>query len=103
MVPAAKQLAYRWRKVEVTQNITTTCSFNMLFTYVYIGWERTTNDARVLMDAIKEDDNFPMPPEGKEINIVEYIAILFCVFNNLFLMHISILLLILNVQIWCDF
>ncbi|XP_062081151.1 uncharacterized protein LOC133785954 [Humulus lupulus] len=41
------------------------CSFNMMFTYVYAGWEGTTNDSRVLLDAIRKDDNFPMPPPGK--------------------------------------
>ncbi|XP_026398758.1 uncharacterized protein LOC113294584 [Papaver somniferum] len=42
------------------------CSFDMLFTFVYTGWEGTANDARVLMDAISNEENkFPMPREGK--------------------------------------
>ncbi|XP_062103644.1 protein ALP1-like [Humulus lupulus] len=65
VAPALKQLAYRGRKVDVTQNVMATCSFNMMFTYVYAGWEGTTNDSRVLLDAIRKDDNFPMPPPGK--------------------------------------
>ncbi|XP_062103069.1 protein ALP1-like [Humulus lupulus] len=62
---ALKQLAYRGRKVDVTQNVMAACSFNMMFTYVYAGWEGTANDSRVLLDAIRKDDNFPMPPPGK--------------------------------------
>ncbi|XP_026417579.1 uncharacterized protein LOC113313049 [Papaver somniferum] len=42
------------------------CSFDMLFTFVYTGWEGTANDARVLMDAISNEENkFPMPREGR--------------------------------------
>ncbi|XP_062099726.1 protein ALP1-like [Humulus lupulus] len=65
VAPALKQLAYRGRKVDVTQNVMAACSFNMMFTYVYAGWEGTANDSRVLLDAIRKDDNFPMPPPGK--------------------------------------
>ncbi|XP_062103289.1 protein ALP1-like [Humulus lupulus] len=65
VAPALKQLAYRGRKVDVTQNVMAACSFNMMFTYVYTGWEGTANDSRVLLDAIRKDDNFPMPPPGK--------------------------------------
>ncbi|XP_062103527.1 uncharacterized protein LOC133814604 [Humulus lupulus] len=66
VAPALKQLAYRGRKVDVTQNVMAPCSsFNMMCTYVYAGWEGTANDSRVLLDAIRKDDNFPMPPPGK--------------------------------------
>ncbi|KAI5335684.1 hypothetical protein L3X38_025818 [Prunus dulcis] len=50
--PASKQIPYRGRKVEVTQNIMCACSFDMLLTYVYTGCEGMANDSRVLMDAI---------------------------------------------------
>ncbi|XP_028960617.1 uncharacterized protein [Malus domestica] len=64
--PSSKQISYRGRKVSVTQNIMLACSFNMMFTYVYTGWEGTANDSRVLMDAItREENRFPMPQEGK--------------------------------------
>ncbi|RXH88618.1 hypothetical protein DVH24_000217 [Malus domestica] len=40
------------------------CSFDMMFTYVCTGWEGTSNDSRVLMDAItREENRFPMPKE----------------------------------------
>ncbi|MCL7039415.1 hypothetical protein MKW94_017860, partial [Papaver nudicaule] len=65
-VPACKQIPFRGRKVQITQNIMCACSFDMLFTFVYTGWEGTTNDARVLMDAISNEENkFPMPKEGR--------------------------------------
>ncbi|XP_062100461.1 protein ALP1-like [Humulus lupulus] len=65
VAPTLKQLAFRGRKVDVTQNVMVACSFNMMFTYVYAGWEGTANDSRVLLDAMRKDDNFPMPPQGK--------------------------------------
>ena len=41
------------------------CDFNMMFTYVYTGWEGSANDSRVFMDALLwQDANFPWPPEG---------------------------------------
>ncbi|XP_034212994.1 uncharacterized protein LOC117625562 [Prunus dulcis] len=54
---ASKQVSYRGTKVEVTQNSMCTCSFDMLFTYVYTRWEGTANDSRVLMDAISREEN----------------------------------------------
>ncbi|VVA18103.1 Hypothetical predicted protein, partial [Prunus dulcis] len=51
--PTSKQIPHRGRKVKVTQNIMCAYSFNMLFTYVYTGWEGTANDSKVLMDAIR--------------------------------------------------
>ncbi|XP_062088771.1 uncharacterized protein LOC133795333 [Humulus lupulus] len=65
VAPTLKQLAFRGRKVDVTQNVMAACSYNMMFTYVYAGWEGTANDSRVLLDAMRKDDNFPMPPQGK--------------------------------------
>ncbi|XP_062074948.1 protein ALP1-like [Humulus lupulus] len=65
VAPTLNQLAFRGRKVDVTQNVMATCSFNMMFTYVYVGWEGTADDSRVLLDAMRKDDNFPMPPQGK--------------------------------------
>ena len=41
------------------------CSFDMMFTFVYTGWEGTANDSRVFLDAImREENNFPFPNEG---------------------------------------
>ena len=41
------------------------CSFDMMFTFVYTGWEGTANDSRVFMDALTRVENqFPFPNEG---------------------------------------
>ncbi|KAK3218858.1 hypothetical protein Dsin_012828 [Dipteronia sinensis] len=63
-VPAHKQNSYRDRKIQVTQNIMCVCSFDMIFTFVYMGWEGTANDSRVFLDAIGRQENcFPHPNE----------------------------------------
>ena len=50
----------------VTKTIMCVCSFDMLFTFVYTGWEGTTNDSRVLLDVVtREDNQFPWPSEGE--------------------------------------
>ena len=42
------------------------CNFDMMFTFVYAGWEGTANDARVFLDALTRPEvNFPWPSEGK--------------------------------------
>lgn len=42
------------------------CDFDMMFTFVYVGWEETVNDARVFLDALTRPEvNFPWPSEGK--------------------------------------
>ena len=36
------------------------CNFDMMFTFVYVGWEETANDARVFLDALTRPKvNFP--------------------------------------------
>lgn len=64
--PSKEKTSYRGRKILVTQNVMCACSFDMTFTFVYIGWEWTTNDSRVLFDAIVNPEiNFPMQADGK--------------------------------------
>ncbi|KAK3221059.1 hypothetical protein Dsin_015029 [Dipteronia sinensis] len=64
-VPAHKQNSYRDRKVQVTQNVMRVCSFDMMFIFVYTGWEGTANDSRVILDAIgRQENSFPHPNEG---------------------------------------
>ena len=41
------------------------CDFDMMFTFVYTGWEGTANDSRVFADAVTRPENkFPFPNEG---------------------------------------
>ncbi|KAK9070244.1 hypothetical protein SSX86_010644 [Deinandra increscens subsp. villosa] len=63
--PASKQKSFRGRKaVLVTQNVMAVCSHDMMFTFVYTGWEGTANDSRVFYDAIVRPENkFPMPSD----------------------------------------
>lgn len=46
--PARKQTAFRGRKALVTQNVMAVCDFDMLFTFLYTGWEGTANDSDAL-------------------------------------------------------
>ena len=42
------------------------CDFDMMFTFVYIGWEGIANDAHVFLDALTRPKvNFPWSSEGK--------------------------------------
>ncbi|XP_028762826.1 protein ALP1-like [Neltuma alba] len=64
-VSSEKQASCRGRKTVVTQNVMCICDFNMMFTYVYSGWEGSAHDAKVLLDAITNPEaNFPWPPRG---------------------------------------
>jgi len=41
------------------------CDFNMIFTYVYSGWEGSAHDSKVFLDAITNPNaGFPWPPKG---------------------------------------
>ena len=47
------------------------CSHDMIFTYVYIGWEGTTNDSHVFLDALtRQGNDFPFPPDGNFFDLV---------------------------------
>ena len=42
------------------------CDFDMMFTFVYAGWEGTTNNAHVFLDAFSRPKiQFPWPTERK--------------------------------------
>ncbi|XP_019250881.1 PREDICTED: uncharacterized protein LOC109229783 [Nicotiana attenuata] len=67
VIPANQQIIYRGRgKGKCYQNVLAICDFNMVFTYVYAGWERVAHDARVLTEITSNPDNgFPFPPSNK--------------------------------------
>ncbi|XP_028214870.1 uncharacterized protein LOC114396901 [Glycine soja] len=67
---ASKQAAFRGRKVLVTQNVLVVCDFDMLFTFVYSGWEGTANDSRVFLDALSLENNFPKP-NGDQFYLID--------------------------------
>ncbi|XP_027098942.1 uncharacterized protein [Coffea arabica] len=65
-VPRGEQGAFRNRKGTLSQNVLATCDHDMRFVYVRAGWEGSTQDSRVLLDAISNPDAaFPTPPAGK--------------------------------------
>ncbi|XP_020253879.1 uncharacterized protein LOC109830937 [Asparagus officinalis] len=51
MLPASLVARFRGRK-GVTQNVLAACTPSKLFSYVLAGWEGSTNDYRVLQDAL---------------------------------------------------
>jgi hypothetical protein len=66
IVPLEKQAAYRARGgTEYYQNVLAICDFDMVFKFVYAGWEGVAHDARVLQAVVSNpDNNFPIPPPG---------------------------------------
>ena len=41
------------------------CDFNMLFTFVYSGWEGSAHDSKIFFDALtNQEADFPWPSEG---------------------------------------
>lgn len=50
-VPTGSADPYRDRKGNLSQNVLAACSFDMLFTYVLVGWEGSAHDCVVLADA----------------------------------------------------
>ncbi|XP_071724153.1 uncharacterized protein [Rutidosis leptorrhynchoides] len=67
IIPLDQQIAYRGREKEkYYQNVLAICDFNMIFTYVYAGWEGVAHDLRVLREILSNPDNcFPFPPPNK--------------------------------------
>ena len=66
-VPKKRQKRFRGRKaVLVTWNVLAVCNHDMMFTFVYAGWEGTANDSRVFYDAVgRRENGFPTPQGGK--------------------------------------
>ena len=47
------------------------CSQDMMFTFVYIGWEGTANDSRVFLDVLTRVENvFPFTIDGKILKLM---------------------------------
>ncbi len=60
-----EQIPYIGRKEIITQNIMAVCSFDMQFTFVWVGWKGTMHDARIFLTAINDPViKFPKLPEG---------------------------------------
>ena len=66
VVPVDQQTRYRGRgKGECFQNVIGICDFDMIFTFVWAGWEGIAHDSRVLKEvAFNPTSGFPFPPPG---------------------------------------
>ncbi|KAK5817844.1 hypothetical protein PVK06_022772 [Gossypium arboreum] len=48
-----------------TKNVMAVCDFNMCFTFVMAGWERSAHGTRIFLDAIRDPKyKFSHPPNG---------------------------------------
>ncbi|KAF7140857.1 hypothetical protein RHSIM_Rhsim06G0160000 [Rhododendron simsii] len=67
VVPHDQQIPYRGRgRGECYQNVLAICDFDMLFTFVWAGWEGVAHDSRVLRETMSDPaNNFPILPPGK--------------------------------------
>ncbi|KAK2655830.1 hypothetical protein Ddye_008882 [Dipteronia dyeriana] len=65
-LPVDEQIPYIGRKGFPTQNIMVVCGFDMLFTFVWLGWERFAHDTRISLEALRNTElKFPIPPDDK--------------------------------------
>ena len=66
VVPVDQQTRYRGRgKGECYQNVIGICNFDMIFTFVWAGWEGIAHDSKVLKEvAFNPTSGFPFPPPG---------------------------------------
>ncbi|XP_076890202.1 uncharacterized protein LOC143541207 [Bidens hawaiensis] len=67
IVAVDQQTRYRGRgKGECYQNVLAICDFNMVFTFLWAGWEGIAHDSRVLKEvAFNQTSGFPFPPTDK--------------------------------------
>lgn len=64
IIPADQQARYRGRgRGDCYQNVLGVCDFNMIFTFVWAGWEGVAHDSRILTEvALDPYSGFPVPP-----------------------------------------
>ncbi|KAJ0734418.1 putative harbinger transposase-derived nuclease domain-containing protein [Helianthus annuus] len=60
-VPNKDAARYRGRKGYPTINVLAACTFDLKFTYVLTGWERTASDSRIIKDAFSRSDKLVIP------------------------------------------
>ncbi|XP_052621108.1 uncharacterized protein LOC128126966 [Lactuca sativa] len=67
VLPVDEQTRYRGRgKGECYQNVIGICDFDMIFTFVWAGWEGIAHDSKVLKEvAFNPTSGFPFPPPDK--------------------------------------
>ena len=67
VVPRDQQVPYRGRgRGQCYQNVLVICDFDMVFTFVWAGWEGVAHDSRVLRETRSDPSNkFPILPPGQ--------------------------------------
>ncbi|WOG82627.1 hypothetical protein DCAR_0101793 [Daucus carota subsp. sativus] len=67
VVPVNQQARYRGRdRCECYQNILCIYDFNMVFIFVWAGWEGISHDSKILVEvALNPYSSFPIPPPNK--------------------------------------
>ncbi|XP_074352676.1 uncharacterized protein LOC141691823 [Apium graveolens] len=67
IIPADQQARYSGRgRGECYQNILGVCDFNMIFTFVWAGWEGVAHDSIILTEvSLDPYSGFPVPPPNK--------------------------------------
>jgi hypothetical protein len=66
-VSQENQIPFIGRKGVLAQNIMTTCSFDMQFTFFCAGWEGSAHNTRIFLEAIDNlNIRFLKPLEGIE-------------------------------------
>ena len=63
-VPRSQSAAYRGRKHYTSQNVLAVVDFDLKFTYVLAGWERSAHDANILSDSMSRPDGINIPDQG---------------------------------------
>lgn len=51
-MPASNATSYLNQKGKISQNLLTSCNFDLNFLYVLSGWEGSAHDSKVLSDAL---------------------------------------------------
>ena len=63
-VSLENQIPFIGRKGVLTQNVMVACNFDMQFIFVWAGWEGSTHDTQIFLEAIDNSHiKFPKPPE----------------------------------------
>ncbi|KAF6136762.1 hypothetical protein GIB67_020084 [Kingdonia uniflora] len=64
-VPLENQPRYRTRKGDIKHNVLVACSFDMKITEIFVGWEGSAHDSRILRAAVNDDMYLFTVPRGK--------------------------------------
>ncbi|XP_021980330.1 uncharacterized protein LOC110876467 [Helianthus annuus] len=98
VVPVDQQTRYRGRgKGECFQNVLAICDFDMIFTFVWVGWEGIAHDSRVLKEvAFNPTSGFSFPP-------TRFLIILTLIIYKLPIVYVTVLILVFTDKYYlCD-